>query len=92
MEQYQAETIGEMISGDVQDGAMESGGQPLTSVPSGRDEAPAVGRPRRDRRPSGKYTPDEYDLSAVSTTHTKKVVLSGIILKKKRMQQKKKNQ
>ena len=68
---YQSDTGGQ----DINDGAPSTDTmqnsevglnvQPLSPVPS-CSEVPAVGRPKRDRRPNVKYRSDEYDLSKVS--------------------------
>ena len=88
MGQDHVETGCEMISDDVRYDEMEPGVLPLSPEQSDSNEALAVGRPRRARRPNVKYSTDEYDLSAVSATHQKKRVLSGMMVSRRKKKQK----
>ena len=52
------------------------------------NEALAIGKPRRVRRPNVKCSTDEYNISAVSVTHQTKLVLSGLIVSRSKQKQK----
>ena len=88
MGQDHVKTGGEMVSDDVWYDEMEPVVLPLSPGQSESNEALAVGRPRRARRPNVKYSTDECDLSAVSATHQKKRVLSGMMVSRRKKKQK----
>ena len=67
---------GAQSTDNMQNGGVGLNVQPLSPVPS-CSEVPAVGRPKRDRRPNVKYRSDEYDLSKVSAAK-KTLRLSGL--------------
>ena len=95
MGRYQADTRQEIIDdavhedNSVQYVRVETAVQPPPKVPSDNGRLPTVQRPRRRKRQNIKYTDDEYDLSTVSATNQKKVILSGMLVKRGRMKSRK---
>ena len=86
--QYQTNPGSEMVddgapTDNVQNDEVGVNVQPLLPVPSST-EVPAVGRPKRDRKPNVKYRSDEYDLSSVSASK-RRLVLSGLHVKQSRL-------
>ena len=82
--QYQTNPGSEMVddgapTDNVQNDEVGVNVQPLLPVPSST-EVPAVGRPKRDRKPNVKYGSDEYDLSSLSASK-RRLVLSGLHVK-----------
>ena len=88
MGQDHMETGSEMISDDVQYDEMEPGVLPVSPEQWDSNEALAIGKPRRVRRPNVKCSTDENNLSAVSVTHQTKLVLSGLIVSRSKQKQK----
>ena len=72
----------EASPGDVQHENEQVVTLPLSPVRSDDDNELSVGRPKRTRRPNVKYARDEYDLSLVSVSCPKKLVLSEIVMSK----------
>ena len=95
MGRYEADTHQEMVDdavhedNSVQYDRVETAVQPPPPVPSDSDGLPTVHRPRRQKGRNVKYTDDEYDLSTVSATNQKKVILSGMLVKKGMMKSRK---